>query len=157
MSNRRGRFLRNSHGASGQSQEFELNLAPVIDCLTVLITFVLLSASYLSVGVLEAQVAAASSIPQLNETLPEGMLSVEDHAIVVTLTGKINRVHRIEPNPDKSWNYNALSDNLALTRGELPALKTLVLNADSEVDYRQVVKTMDLARKAVPSVLLGGY
>jgi biopolymer transport protein TolR len=157
-SKRRGRFLRS---AGGTTQDFELNLAPVIDCLTVLITFVLISASYVSVGVLQAEIAVASTTPQTNQKKPDAeMLSVElkeDHSILVRLTGKKNRVSRISPNADRSWNYNALTNTLAVAKNEVPNLTSMVLNADSEVDYREVIKTMELARKTAPSVLLGGY
>ena len=47
----------NFEGSGGQ--DFELNLASLIDCFTVLITFLLASASFLSVGILDAGVAAA--------------------------------------------------------------------------------------------------
>jgi biopolymer transport protein TolR len=157
-SKRRGRFLRSS-GVS--TQDFELNLAPVIDCLTVLITFVLISASYISVGVLQAEVAAASTYPQVQQKTPdEEMLTVElkeDHSILLRLTGKKSRVSRISPNSDGSWNYKSLGDSLTVAKNDMPNMSSLVLNADSDVDYREVIKTMELARKTTPSILLGGY
>jgi biopolymer transport protein TolR len=156
-SKRRGRFLR----SSGTTQDFELNLAPVIDCLTVLITFVLISASYVSVGVLQAEIAVASTSPQAEQKKPDDeMLTVElkdDHSILVRLTGKRNKVSKINPNADRSWNYNALTNSLAVAKNEMPGISSLILNADSDVDYREVIKTMELARKTAPSVLLGGY
>ena len=42
-------------------KDFDLNLAPIIDCMTVLITFMLASASFLSIGILDAGVAAAGA------------------------------------------------------------------------------------------------
>jgi biopolymer transport protein ExbD len=156
-SKRRGRFLRSS---GGSAQDFELNLAPVIDCLTVLITFVLISTSYVSIGVLQAELAVASTTPATEQKSNDEMLTVElkdDHSIVLSLAGKSNHTSRINPNPDRSWNYKALSDSLAQTKSQFPQLASLVLNADSDVDYREVIKTMELARKSTPSVLLGGY
>jgi biopolymer transport protein TolR len=158
-SKRRGRFLRSSGQGAG-AQDFDLNLAPVIDCLTVLITFVLISASYVSVGVLQAEVAAASTTSQDQKKPDDEMLTVElkdDHSILVRLTGKKNQVSKINPNSDRSWNYGALTTSLAMAKNEVPNLSSLVLNADSDVDYREVIKTMELARKTAPSVLLGGY
>lgn len=155
-SSRKGRFVRSS---GGQSQDFDLNLAPIIDCLTVLITFILVSASYLSVGILESSVASASASPQTEEKQVDEMLSIEikgDHTILVNLSGKFNHSHLITS--DKGdWNYNGLVDQLALVKGESPELQTAVLTADNDVDYRQVVKSMEIAKKAVPSVMLGGF
>src|SRR5437588_4073509 len=76
-------------------QDFDLNLAPIIDCLTVLIAFVLISASYLSVGILEAGVAASGATQQVDVSSPVS-LAIDlrrDHSILVTLSGKSHRSH----------------------------------------------------------------
>jgi biopolymer transport protein ExbD len=43
---------------SDNGQDFDLNLAPIIDCFTVLITYLLVSASFISLVVLDVGVAA---------------------------------------------------------------------------------------------------
>ena len=48
----------NSPGTSDGGQDFELNLASIIDCLTVIIAFLLLSSSFVSYGTLDTAVAA---------------------------------------------------------------------------------------------------
>ncbi len=140
-------------------QDFDLNLAPIIDCLTVLIAFVLISASYLSVGVLEAGVAASGATQQVDVTSPVS-LSIDlrrDHSILVTLSGKKHRSHVVPAAPGGRWNYDALTDHLAFVKSEWPMLKQAVLMAENDVDYREVVKSMEITRKAVPSVFLGGF
>lgn len=140
-------------------QDFELNLAPIIDCLTVLIAFVLISASYLSIGVLDSGVAASGATQTTSNSSPVS-LAIDlrnDHSILVSLSGKIHRDHSIPPAPDGSWDYNALTDHLAFVKSEWPMLQQAVLMADNGVDYQQVVKSMEITRKAVPSVLLGGF
>lgn len=152
---RRGRFLRKR---SAGGQDFELNLAPIIDCLTVLITFTLVSASYLSVGIIQAEVAAASSAP-VEQSPTDVTLSIElrsDKSIAVKLGGKVKRTHRIDATGG-DWNWNALTDHLAFVKSEWPQLQSAVLVADNSVDYREVVKSMEITKKAVPSVLLGGF
>ena len=80
-----------SHSSSGSShQDFELNLASIIDCFTVLIAFMLASASFLSIGILDAGVAAAGAVAA-NETPPPVQLSIElrrDHSILIKTSGK---------------------------------------------------------------------
>ena len=52
-----------------KKNDIELNLAPIIDCFTVLITYLLLSASFLSLSVLDITIpldAVASSEPIQN-------------------------------------------------------------------------------------------
>jgi hypothetical protein len=47
----------------GSPQSIELNLTPILDCFTVLITFLLASAGFLSIGFFEAAVPGAGSNP----------------------------------------------------------------------------------------------
>ncbi len=42
-------------------QDFELNLASIIDCFVVLIAFILVSTSFFSIGIIDAEVAGAST------------------------------------------------------------------------------------------------
>ena len=42
---------------NNSNQDFEINLAPIIDCFTVLITYLLVSASFLSLAVFDVEVA----------------------------------------------------------------------------------------------------
>jgi biopolymer transport protein TolR len=150
-----GRFGRRFTGG----QDFELNLAPIIDCMTVLIAFVLISASYISIGVLEAGVAASGATQTTKNDSPVSLaLSLRrDHTIMVMLSGKAHRSQVIPAGADGQWNYNALTDHLAYVKSEWPQLKQAVLMADNEIDYREVVKSMEVTRKAVPSVFLGGF
>jgi biopolymer transport protein ExbD len=64
---RRHRF--GSGGTHPAEIDFELNLAPIIDCLVVLITFTLISASFLSVAVFDYG-AAPNSASQSSTTPP---------------------------------------------------------------------------------------
>src|SRR4051812_10232604 len=57
-----------SKEAGGSNQDFDLNIAPIIDCFTVLITYLLVSASFISLNVLDIGVAASGEAPA--ETVP---------------------------------------------------------------------------------------
>ncbi|MGZ3709823.1 MAG: biopolymer transporter ExbD, partial [Bdellovibrionota bacterium] len=72
------------------SQDFELNIASIIDCFTVLITFLLASASFLSIGIFDAGVAAGAAESKDSKP-PSVQILVElqpDHRLSVKLTGK---------------------------------------------------------------------
>jgi biopolymer transport protein ExbD len=47
--------------SKGASQDFDLNLAPIIDCITVLIAFILISTSFISIGLLDAGIATETA------------------------------------------------------------------------------------------------
>lgn len=140
------------------SQEIDLNLAPIIDCLTVLVTFMLASASFLSIGILEAGVGAA------------GESSVTQHAPAITLqaeigmhgeitlktSGKINTtvpIHGINEQAD----YSHLKAEIQKLKQTYPDLQSLVLSASEEVSYKEIVQTMDEIRGVMATVFLGGF
>lgn len=145
------------HGSG--SQDFELNLASIIDCLTVLITFVLASASFLSIGLLDAGVAAAGATAATDSKPPEVNLTVElgkDHAMTVKIGGKSTSTTQI-PAKAGAWDQEALAQNIATLKQKWPELNAAVLTAGDATEYRDVVKTMETIRKTVPAVLLGGF
>ncbi|MCM2322933.1 MAG: biopolymer transporter ExbD [Oligoflexia bacterium] len=146
-------------GGKSNSQDFELNLASIIDCLTVLITFVLASASFLSIGLLDAGIAAAGAAPATDAAPPSVNVTVElgkDQAMIVKLGGKATSTTAI-PAKAGAWDHEALVQNLSALKQKWPDLNAAVLTAGDAVEYRDVVKTMETMRKAVPAVLLGGF
>lgn len=145
-------------GGSGGSTDFDLNLAPIIDALTVLIAFMLASASFLSIGILDAGIAAAGA--QAKDTPPPPVsVTVEMGAgksMVVKLQGKSNSTQTIAAK-DGEWDLDALKENLNGVKSKWPGVDAVVLTADNSVEYRYVVKTMESIRKTVPAVMLGGF
>jgi biopolymer transport protein ExbD len=142
----------------GNSQDFELNLASIIDCFTVLIAFMLASASFLSIGILDAGVAAAGA--QVAPGTPPAInIAVEvgtGNKLTVKLTGKVTSNQVIQP-VDGKLDYVSLTRSLASTHAKFSDVNALTLTAGNEVEYRDVIKTMEEIRKTVPVVLLGGF
>src|ERR1051325_9357420 len=48
-----------SHSGSNSGQDVDLNLAPIIDCFTVLITYLLVSASFISLSIFDVGISAS--------------------------------------------------------------------------------------------------
>ncbi len=154
-----------------QAEDFELNITSIIDCFTVLIAFMLVSASFVSIAVMDSEVAAGAaqvqdSTPGLNVTLQVQA----DRSIRIDISGTshgrgVQKSHVIPSRQatqganagEREPDYTVLTDRLAIMKGEWPEVSSAVLSADSNVAYREVVKTMEVARKAYPSVLLGGF
>ncbi|MEK7690751.1 MAG: biopolymer transporter ExbD, partial [Bdellovibrionota bacterium] len=80
-------MMNSGGGHSGSSQDFDLNLAPIIDCFTVLITFLLISASFLSIGILDAGISAPGA---QTESEPQGA------SVDLTLKITADRGYRIK-------------------------------------------------------------
>lgn len=142
----------------GNSQDFDLNLAPIIDCLTVLVTFMLASAAFLSIGILDAGIAAAGAEASKAEPAPINIVAElkKDHSIVIKLSGKENRSITVQAS-NGGWDLDGFKANLASIKNKWPNNSALTLQAENDVEYRALVETMEAARKSMPAVLLGGF
>src|SRR4051812_11950923 len=78
-------------GKGHQSQDFELNITSIIDTFTVLITFMLASASFLSIGLLDAGITAGgeSASTEKPPSVNVEISLAKDQGIVVKLTGQV--------------------------------------------------------------------
>jgi biopolymer transport protein ExbD len=148
-----------SHGTGGAgSQDFELNLASIIDCFTVLITFMLVSASFLSIGILDAGIAAAGATA-VPTTPPPIQIAVElrkDQSAAVKVTGKTT-LNKVVPAKDAIIDQATITEVLAGVTKQYPDVKAVTLSAENQVDYQSVIRTMDSVRKTLPVVVLGGF
>jgi biopolymer transport protein ExbD len=149
-----------SHGGGGDSngQDFELNLASIIDCFTVLIAFMLASASFLSIGILDAGVAAAGQTAAPGTPPPVNVI-VElgrDWKATVKTTGKTNTTEALGTKPGE-WDYEGLTRQLASIKGKYPSVEAVTLSADNTIEYKHLVKSMEVIRKTFPVVMLGGF
>jgi biopolymer transport protein ExbD len=152
-----------SHGSNSEL-EFELNLAPIIDCLTVLVAFMLISASFLSVAVIDAGVAPSDGTASSETANPNVRLSVFlteagnfDLEVDGRAAGKGTERRRIPALADGSWDFQGLRDELSALRNRYPKVEGLSLAAEDQLDYRSVVKTMEVSRDIYPAVMLGGF
>jgi biopolymer transport protein ExbD len=145
-------------GRGSQSQDFELNLASIIDAFTVLIAFMLASASFLSIGILDAGVAAAGATAAAG-TPPSINVTIElapDSRMVVKTTGKSQASTPITAKSG-TWDYDSLTSALGQLKTKYPDVNAVTLVADNVVQYKDVVKAMEVTRKTLPVVLLGGF
>jgi len=147
-----------SRGRGKDSQDFEINIASIIDAFTVLITFLLVSASYISIGIMDAGVAAAG-VTSNDATPPSINLMVElstAKKLTVKVTGKSTETSPIEPK-DGAVDYPSMAKKIIALKGKWTDLNAVTLVAEPEVAYKDVVKTMEELRRALPVVLLGGF
>lgn len=146
-------------GGSGKggSQDFDLNLAPIIDCFTVLITFMLASASFLAVGILDASVA--SNGPPPPDAKPPALKVDVELGLQKDISLKVNGKTKLEkklPPLNGEWNSAALVQELTALKRQWPDTRSMTLNAHDDVEYLQVIKIMEAVKPQIPVVLLGG-
>lgn len=141
-----------------QAQDFELNLASIIDCFTVLITFLLASSAFLSIGILDAGVAAGTPAQETG-TPPAIQINVElldDSALEIKVSGKVDRKIKLAKKGDEA-DYENLTKELAQLKAQFSGVDALTLSASDNIEYSNVIVAMDKIRKTIPVVLLGGF
>jgi biopolymer transport protein ExbD len=151
----------NTGGGDHGSQEVELNLAPIIDCFTVLITFMLASASFLSIGIFDAGIAASGTTTVAPAQPPSVAVTLElkrDHSVEVQITGKLNAKRKIASvAADGAWDFTPLQDELKGLQAQYSDLKGVTLQAENGVPYQDVILGLEATKKSIPGVLLGGF
>jgi biopolymer transport protein ExbD len=151
------------------SGEVELNIAPIVDCLTVLIAYMLVSASFIMMAVLDVGVAASGdAIPQLTqpEQPKEPPLSLTvtvaaDKRIGLKLTGGRNNVEEeyvITAKADGNWDGGLIKTKLDEIRQLHPQekLEEANVNAVDETEYKDIVQVVQALKKGLKKVYLAG-
>ncbi len=133
------------------SLDFELNLAPIIDCFTVLITFMLASASFVSISLFDAGFTPAEAIGDPNPPPITVSLDLKKNGSLQVVThGKLNSTNTFA-NPDEA------AEALRQLKEKYPGVESMTITADPEVEYEAIVKAMEKSRKYMPGMVLGGF
>ena len=149
---RRRSFIR---GATGEhAGEFELNLAPVIDCLTVLIVYTMISASFLSLGTFATTVPSEGSSAVSLVPIQVRVDMNPDRTLEMTMSGPEAKTHKIEAK-DQDWDFVSMNNTLMELKGKYPTFATVTLAADPQIQYREVVRGIERTKESVPNVVLG--
>ncbi len=149
---KKGYIKHNEH-----EQDFELNIASIIDCFVVLIAFVLISTSFFSIGIIDAEVASGGATESAEQV---GGLVIElkaDHTILVRSDASAQEVRITSRDAGKTWDFDRLTGTLQALKVKMPELHSAILVADNSVAYRDVMASMEVAKGQVPSVNLGGF
>lgn len=143
----------------GRSRDFDLNLAPIIDCFTVLIAFMLISSSFLAIGVIDSATAVQSSTSDPNAKVPPVNLEIHlstARELRFKVTGK-EKVDRPIAAVKGDWNLTELTTEVEALKKRWPDTKVAVLVPDNTVGYLQLVRVMESLKAHMPGVLLGGF
>lgn len=136
----------------GSGQDVELNITPIIDCFTVLVTFMLASSAFLSIGIFDTAPEIAGAATSQVDEKPKLELQ-----LLVEADGGF----RLEWSGASKGKQNFVgAADLLLKLKELKSVAgnnpNLVLSGDDSVAYEKLIETMAFARKEGFGVLLGG-
>ena len=138
-----------------REQDFDLNIASVIDCFTVLITYLLVSASFISISALDIDIAGAGDAPQAEPPPVSIAVQLENNrSLVIKVTGAERDEWLVEPK-DGTWDTDSLNAKLTALKEKWPAVQGALLGADDALEYKEVVKVVETAKKTLPNITLG--
>src|SRR5688500_15700205 len=127
-----------------RGQEGELNLVPMIDIFTVLVTFLLMTAVFYRTVILELNLPAAQSEPtppppglQLEILVRKGLLEVADRN-----TGMLTTLPNLAEGPD----LTGLSAYLVRVKERYPDKLDATVLMESNINYDTMVQVMDTVR-----------
>jgi biopolymer transport protein TolR len=139
--------------------EFELNIVPVIDCLTILVTFMLAAGVYYSIAMLDIRLSAGGKEKDLAAKEPAVSIGLDlhtDQSVTLKLSGRESRSLAI-PGKDGHVDTRTIGRELASVRERFTDVKSATLTSSKEASYQDMVSVLDVLRKSHPDVLLGGF
>jgi biopolymer transport protein ExbD len=143
-------------GSGGGNQEVELNITPIIDCFTVLITFMLASASFLSIGFFEAATPGNSSDPTAEQPDVEAVVRIKaNHMAELKIKGKKNLT--VSYDLKNAEALKGLDQEITKLTSEHLKLNQVLLSADDDVDYKSVSELMSHLSLSKLPVVVGDF
>ncbi len=146
---------------SGSGQDFDLNIAPIIDCFTVLITYLLVSASFISLKVIEAGVAvsdpnAAAAQPP-PPTPPQPPLNAEvfllkTGAAQLKVTGGPRNLNQLLTQK----NLTELKNTVTILKQSYPTFNEISVSAEADVPYSDLLKGIEPLKEVIAKVFIAG-
>lgn len=143
-------------GSSNNGGEVELNITPIIDCFTVLITFLLASASFLSIGFFEAYTPGNTSDPNQVEPDTEAVIKINSNQVAeFKLKGKKNLTLHFDMKQKDA--LNALDGELKKLHDEKLNMNNVLVSADDDVDYKVLADLMNHLNESKFPVVVGDF
>ena len=131
-----------------RSEEPELNITAFLNLMVILIPFLLMSAVFSRITVLDLQIPPASDTPA--ETPPPKdiplTLNVIVRADVIAVATNKEGLVRKFPRTEAGFDYKAISELLQNMKDRIPDHKSANLLLEPDISYETVVTTMDTIR-----------
>jgi biopolymer transport protein ExbD len=128
----------------GRSGNFELNLVPFIDLLSVCITFLLSTAVLIEIHNLQVDQSVADA-EEIHPVQPKPMLTVY-LAVDGVRVGRDAEALVALPLLASGYPWDRVAAELERDRVENADEKTVIVQADDGVDYGDLIRAIDLAR-----------
>ena len=145
-----------SMGSGGSDQDFDLNIAPIIDCFTVLIAYMLLSASFVSLGAFDVAVSTAAESAAPASTEPKLSVGVElageRGEMRMRTSGPESTVYVVPGRANGSRDYDALRARLVALKARYSDLSEASVSGADQVQYSEIIVAIEAIKKEVVKV-----
>jgi len=141
-----------TQGNSSKDQTFELNLVPFIDVLSTCICFLLMTAIWINVGVLNVTQAIGSEPPAGGKNPPSVIADIKtDGTIQLSLKDVVNHKHAVAYDvraQSGRIDWDRVEAYVATLQANIPELKTALVMPSARTKYEDVIRIMDLFKKS---------
>ena len=141
-----------TENSSSQDQTFELNLVPFIDILSTCICFLLMTAIWINVGVLNVSQAIGSEPPSGGKNPPSVIAEMKnDGMIQLSLkdAGKSARPVQYDVRSSSGRiDWERVEAYVATLQANIPELKTALVMPSARTKYEDVIRIMDMFKKS---------
>ena len=129
---------------------FEINILPILDILSVLICFLLLTAVWLQVGTLDTKQAVGDNSLAGAVNPPSLWIAVEAQGNLRLSLRDVKTKMPLESQvkADRNGiNFVSLDAKIQQLKAQLPELKTVVIRPEAKANYGDVIRVMDSLKK----------
>lgn len=131
---------------SNKELNFEINILPILDILSVLICFLLLTAVWVQIATLDTKQAIGDNSTSGAKNPPSLWVTLETDGAVQLSVRDLPKLQQVEtrlPKNGSKINWTALAMKLADLKKTYPELKTGIVQPGAQSSYGDVIKIMD--------------
>jgi biopolymer transport protein TolR len=129
---------------------FELNILPVLDILSVLICFLLLTAVWLQLGTIDTKQAIGDNSTAGDKNPPSLWVTLQKDGTVQLSLRDVPQAKNLEDSVAKTKtgvNWETLQAKIQSLRSQWPDLKTSIVRPEARASYGDVILIMDQINK----------
>ncbi len=128
-----------------QQQPAEMNITAFMNLMVILVPFLLITAVFSRLAVLELDLPSPNSEPSEEDPKQKITITVREDLIVVgDRDGAIKQIEKVAG----AYNYQALTDLMVLIKNKIPQETSATLLLEPDISYDTVIQVMDAVRIA---------
>lgn len=149
--------LKNAIGRGRRREEADVNITAVMNIFLILIPFLLLTAVFVRIAVLELTLPSAGrqhTVAAENRQIVLNTLSISGAGFQLS-SPYMN--HRALSRVSGEFDYDGLISQLQATKAQYPMSEDIIIRPDADILYDVIIQVMDRCREAgFPNVQLAG-